>query len=253
MHVQSAHMKKLRHLVLICTVLFLLACQVQPTPLPTEVPVDPRADEAHQTILAVENAARAIQSGSDNSYYLAVEYAARDALSNFPNDPRAESWKWKMAYYAILAGDTQFGNKTYIDLIDAALNSGAATIESLPSWFHPGELTEEEGVLSFALHVDKISTREEVNKYLISVNAFPGGVCFLTVESSGKYSSSLIFDAFPEGGFARMRYDSLGCTLKDVTNDGNDEVVLGNYIGGHVGFSYSRVMDISTIPMKLLP
>jgi hypothetical protein len=246
-------MKKIRHSIFIFVILFLLSCQAQPTPISTQVLTDSRADEAHQAILEVENAARAIQSGSDNSYYLAVEYAARDALLNFPDDPRAESWKWKMAYYAILAGDTQFGHKTYIDLIDAALNRGEATIESLPSWFHPGELTEAEGVLSFALHVDKISTREEVNKYLVSVNAFPGGACFLTVESSGKYSTSLIFDAFPGRGFARMSYDSLGCTLRDLTNDGNDEVVLQNYIGAHVGGTYLRVMDISTTPMMLLP
>jgi hypothetical protein len=246
-------MKKLRHLIFIFVILFLLACQAQPTAIPTETPTDPRADEAHQMILEVENAARTIQSRSDNSYHLAVEYAARDALSNFPNDPRAESWKWKMAYYAILAGDTQLGHKIYIDLIDAALNSGEVTIGSLPSWFHPGELTEADGMIPFDLGVEKIKAIGNQKKFLIKISSFPGGACFLTVQSSGRYSTSLIYDGFPENGFSAFRYDSLGCRLKDLTADGNDEVILGSYRGGHVGSSTLRVMDISVVPMQLLP
>ncbi|RPI93849.1 MAG: hypothetical protein EHM40_08555 [Chloroflexi bacterium] len=246
-------MKFLHCYVVAFTALFLITCQAQPTPTATEPPVDPRADEAQEIISNVEKAVPDIVRGTDNSYYRAVEYAARDALMHFPDDPRAESWKWKLAYYAILAGDTQLGNDTYIDLINTALNSGQVNIESLPSWFHPGELTEADGMIPFVLKVDNIMTGGDEKKYLITVSSFPGGSCFLVVQSFREYSTFLIYDGFPEGGFSIFSYDSLGCTLKDLTSDGNDEVVLENYKGGHVGSSYLRVMDISVVPMKKLP
>jgi hypothetical protein len=106
---------------------------------------------------------------------------------------------------------------------------------------------------SFELKVNNIATHGNEKKYLINISSFPGGSCFLVVQSSQKYSTLLIYDGFPESGYAPNSYDSLNCTLKDLTNDGNDEIVLENYKGGHVGFTSLRVMDISVTPMKYLP
>lgn len=242
-------MKLFQRSVIVFAVFVLAACQVQPTPLATATS-NPQADEAQQIIFQTERYVLGV-TRSDGSYYRAVEYAARDALERFPDDPRAESWKWKLAYYAILAGDTQLGNDTYIDLIDTALNNGQVDVESLPSWFHPGELTEANRMIPFELSIEKIITRGDEKKYLIGINSFPGGSCFLLVQSSDEYSTSLIFNGFPV--FPLGSYDSLKCTPKDVTNDGNDEVILENYIGAHIGISYLRVMDVSVTPIQLLP
>ncbi len=243
-------MKRSFHSSSVLILLFLVNCRAKPEDV--VIAADPRADRLQEIISGLEKETLTINRWESDSHHRAIEYAAREALDNFPNDPRAESWKWKLAYYAILAGDTQFGNQAYADLMEVALNSGEVQMDALPAWFHPGELSDPERVIPFELTTKNIASTGQGKKYLIQIRAFPGGSCFLASQLSQTYSVDLIYDGFPESGYSYV-YDSLGCTSKDLTGDGNDEVVLEHYQGGHVGFSSLRIMDVSSTPMQLLP
>lgn len=78
--------------------------------------------QAEQVILNVYNQQIEMPLSQYTAYYQVAQYAALDALLHFPDDKRAETWRWKMAYYAAMGGDGHLATNIYSELITQALN-----------------------------------------------------------------------------------------------------------------------------------
>ncbi len=95
------------------------------------------ADQAEEIITRMEQAVLAfgdasLSTGDLHPPYRVVWYAAWDALAHFPNDPRADKWCWKMAYYMALSGEGDEATEIYIDKIANALNQQGIKPQDLP-------------------------------------------------------------------------------------------------------------------------
>ncbi|MCP4139277.1 MAG: hypothetical protein GY755_03115 [Chloroflexi bacterium] len=233
----------------------------QPTlvPSPTSSPFSfgPHSADEAQRLLA--QAEKAIHVGNyadfSSDYYLAAEYAAWGALQRFPDDPRAENWKWKFAYYATLNGDTEMANDSYMKIISNALNKGEVVVDDLEYWFESGELDSELNLTPrFSFALEEVDANQKSENYVIHIRYFTSqGSCYLLSKTKDKYSISLVHSGFLEGGLAFSRYDSTNCDLKDLTGDGFDEIIVERYYGGHVGYSTTQVFDISSLSLVPLP
>ena len=189
------------------------------------------------------------------SHYLAAEYAARDALNRFPDSSLAETWKWKIPYYSAFSGHAKLSIDTYMDLISDALNKDKISPEDLSSWFQSGELKPSVFTMPFTL---KITDFEKGNQYLIELGALDSdehiqSTCYFVKKTDNVFSIYLIGSSFQENGFHLLSRDSVLCELKDLTNDGVEEIVLNDYQGGHSGISTIQVFDVSSLSPALLP
>lgn len=226
------------------------------------------ADQANETIARIEQAILGLENAPvpENApgyrpnyepYYKAAWYAAWDALAHFPNDPRAELWRWKMPYYMTLAGDSEDAAKIYANKITAALNSGETTPVSLEEWFHSGELENTLYTQTYKLKAQLINVPGDTQSYLVELGRLegvniPGELCFLVVKNSQIYASYLIYNGF-QGAYDSMIQNPVTCSLKDVTNDGINEVIVNQYTGGHYGTNSFQVIDVSSLPPQILP
>lgn len=213
------------------------------------------ADEAQKLLTQAEKTVLDIGHYGDyrSQIYIVAEYAAWDAWHRFPNDSRTENWKWKLAYYAALSGDSELANNVYIDLIVKALNENQIAVADLPSWFQSGGIEKEGLTPPFLLEVNDFSRQQKDEKFLIRLGPQYSEVsCYLLSKSSDQYSMFVIYDGFSTG-YNLMSRNSVGCDLKDLTNDGIEDVVITNYYNSHANASRKiQVFDISTQPPKPL-
>jgi len=253
----------------------LVACNTQPL-LPTaatsSTPTPPAAhyfaphtaDEAQeiltqseQVILKeIENLEMPLSQYS--LLYRAAFYAAWNASLYFPDDPRAETWKWKMAYYAAMDGDSKFATSIYIEKVTKALNEENVRIEDLPSWFRSGELKEEYITPHFDFEIQPTNIPGDNQVYLAQLGVhggidIPGMMCLVIAKHEDRDAVYLAYDGFPDGGFFPTLRNPSFCTLEDATGDGVEEVIAHNWSGGHVGTGSLQVIDISKLPPKILP
>ena len=260
-------MRKHRLLILLLLVVLLAACipQAMPTeiiiPTPTPVPFKfgpQTADEAQELLTQAEKTVLEVGHYADyrSQVYLVAEYAAWDALHRFPDDLRAATWKWKFAYYAALIGDSEAANGTYMDLITNALNEKKVTVADLPLWFQSGESSKDDSLTPpFIMTVINFSGKQEDQKYLIRLGSKYSDVasCYLLDNILSKYSISVIYDGFLDG-HSLMNRNGLDCQLKDLTNDGTEDVIVTNYYFTHDNSSNrTQIFDVTTLPPRPLP
>jgi len=86
--------------------------------------------------------------------YAVVWNAAWNALTQFPDDPRQETWRWKMAYYMALAGEGYEATEIYAALIMDALNQDGIKPQNLSGWFQSGEMSHHYLTPLFTLDID---------------------------------------------------------------------------------------------------
>lgn len=190
--------------------------------------------------------------------YAVVWYAAGDALTQFPDDPRQETWRWKMAYYMALAGEGYEATEIYTDLIMDALNQEGIRPQDLPGWFQSGELFPHYITPLFALEIEPITVPGSGAGYLLNIGELtdidtPGSSCVLLVENDGLYTTHIVHSGFPGNGFWIGLRNPGSCYAKDVTDDGIDEIIVDQWSGGHVGTRYVHIFDITSIPPKSMP
>jgi len=234
-----------------------------PTPPAAHYFAPHTADEAQEILTQSE---RAILEDLDlemplSQYtllYRAAFYAAWNANLYFPDDPRTDVWQWKMAYYAAMGGESDMASSIYIDKITKALNEKNIRIENLPSWFQSGELRQEYMTPHFDLTMQPTNVSGGDPIYLAQLGVqggidIPGMMCLVIAKHKDQATVYLAYDGFPDGGFfPTLRYPSY-CILEDVTGDRVEEVIADNWSGGHVGTGSLQVIDISTLPPKILP
>ena len=85
-----------------------------------------------QRVLSLLNDSFMSGNIEEGPLYRAVWYAVWNALVRFPDDPRADKWSWKLAYYMALAGDGEEASEIYKEKIDLGLNELAIPPEELP-------------------------------------------------------------------------------------------------------------------------
>jgi hypothetical protein len=221
------------------------------------------ADRADETITKMEEEVLGFWEAELEPWerfppYAAVWYVVGDALTQFPDDPRQEKWRWKMAYYMALAGEGYEAIEIYADLIANALNQDGIRPQDLPDWFRSGEMSPNYLTPLFALEIEPITVPGREGGYLLNIGELtdidtPGSSCVLLVENEGVYKTYIIYDGFPEDGFWIGLRNPSSCNAKDVTDDGIDEIICDQWIGGHVGTGYVRVFDITSLPPKAMP
>lgn len=221
------------------------------------------ADQAHENLVRIE---QIIVMRGDNltwdemnsqSYYRAAWHTAWNALAFFPDDLRAETWRWKMAYYMALSGDADEAVWAYSSLISDALNSKNITMDELSGRVAWGNPKRTLITPSFVMQVDEIAVPHVEQGFIVTVGNpspdTPTAVCFLITENSDTYSVYFIQHSLISFGYNTMSRDSVSYFLRDVTGDGTDEIIMEKYSGGHVGGIFIKVYDISSLPPKELP
>jgi hypothetical protein len=224
-------------------------------------PTTSPADNAHKVLtqaeLAILEAYEDIELGISKyvSYYRAAQYAAWEALLHFPNDPRVEIWRWKLAYYAALSGDTDLATTIYSGLIEQSLNEREITLQELPSWFQSGELEETLGTPSFSLNIQTNKSQNEAESSIIEISPYSfttsAGSCFLVRKENQQYFVYVIHSGFSGVAISARNYTN--CAFEDLTGDNSNEVVVEDWIGVHTGWASIQVFDISSLPPKALP
>lgn len=242
-----------------------------PTPTPSLTNTPPSkeyfftphtADEAQETLSKAEAAILEdfnleMPLSQYTLYYRAAFYAAWNAYLYFPEDPRANMWEWKMAYYAAMGGDSNLAAHIYTQKITRALDEDKVPINNLPSWFQSGEVSKEYITPHFDLELKPVTIPNYDQTYLVQLGAqggidVPGVMCLLLSKHKEQFEVFLVYNGFPEDGFfPTLRHPSY-CFVEDTTGDGIDEVIADNWSGGHVGTSSLQISDISTLPPKQL-
>lgn len=220
-------------------------------------------DEADKIITRMEQNifdfwADVARSGNFNPPYSPVWHATMDALLHFPDDPRADKWLWKTAYYMALSGEATKATEIYLALIDKALNQEGKAPQDLPAWFHSGELETFFLTPQFTLEIDKINLPGNDAGYLVRFGELfdidtPGGSCMFIVENGDQYLAYMLHNGFPVGGFFITLRNPVNCFAQDVTDDGVKEIIVDQYNGGHVGTTYIGVFDLTSLPPKVMP
>lgn len=190
--------------------------------------------------------------------YAVVWYVAWNALARFPDNPRHDMWRWKMAYYMALAGEGYEATEIYSDLIMDTLEQEGVTPQDLPGWFQSGELFPHTITPIFALEIEPISVPGSEAGYLLNIGELkdidtPGSSCVLLVENDGVYKTHIVHNGFPENGFFIGLRNPGSCHAKDVTGDGIDEIVVDQFYGGHVGTTTISIFDVTSLPPKVMP
>jgi hypothetical protein len=221
------------------------------------------ADQADETIIKMEKEVLGFWEAELEPWerfppYAAVWYATGDALTQFPDDPRQETWRWKLAYYMALAGEGYEATEIYADLIKDVLNHDAISPQDLPGWFRSGEMSPHYLTPLFTLEIKPITIPGIEAGFLLNIGELadidtPGSSCVLLVENDGFYNTHIIHSGFPEDGFWIGLRNPGGCYAKDVTDDGIDEVIVDQWSGGHVGTRYVLIFDITTLPPIAMP
>lgn len=224
--------------------------------------VNQTADLAHESLMRIE---QILIASGDNlkrdemdfpAYYRAAWYVAWDASVRFPSDPRAEIWRWKMAYYMALSGDVDESIQAYNSLITNALNSKKISVDDLPNQVLLGNTQNSLFTPSFVIEIEKIAIPGIDQGYVLHVGSpdpdTPIAACFLITKNSDRYSTYFIEHSFIDFGYNTMSRDSVSCTPRDVTNDGIDEIITEQYRGGHNGYYTVRVFDTTSLPPKAM-
>lgn len=221
------------------------------------------ADRADEIIATMEKAVVEFweaETRPGNLYppYRVVWYAAWDALARFPDDPRQETWRWKMAYYMALSGEGNEATEIYIGLITDALNQEGIAPEELQHWFRSGELTTFYLTPAFSLEIEPITVPGNESGYLLNIGELadidtPGSSCLLVVESEGTFTAHIVQNGFAEYGFFVTSRNPSRCYAEDLTDDGIDEIVVDQFFGGHVGTTTISVFDVTSLPPKVMP
>ena len=143
--------------------------------------------------------------------------AETEALLRYPDAPQAERWRWDRAYNLAAAGGPGFvGGEwevaAYVDLIQAALDGGQATLASLPQWF--------------ALHEQRMTlttqTLQTPTGFDASALVILDEMAYLWVgERSGAFTVEVL-----DSDVLNSEPVTSDATAVDLTGDGFDEVVL---------------------------
>ena len=229
------------------------------------------ADQADETITRMEQAILGLQDAPPPApdlpgwmpnyapYYRAAWYATWNALARFPNDPRADKWHWKMAYYMALAGDGDDAARIYMEQITAALNSGRVDAGDLANWFQSGHLEKTIYTPIFTLDQQPVVLPNIPSGYLIMIGKLnnintPGGMCMLVIKNAGKYAAYPVYNGFSPHGYSNVEIrNPVTCSLKDVTDDGVDEIIADQYTGGHYGMDTIHIYDVTSQPPRIMP
>ncbi len=218
------------------------------------------ADQADSMIGLMEQAVltfdiEQLDNFNSQAPYSGVWAAAGNALALFSDDPRAEKWRWKMAYYMALSGEGEEAINIYMDLIDTALNQQDLTPQDLPTWFQSGNSQQRLLTPNFSLQIDPIQLPGYGSGNIVLLGELenivtPGTSCLIIAKNGDRYTAHLVLNGFP--GYMLSIRNPTRYTRKDLTGDGIDEIIADHFFGGHNGIDYYFVFDVSMLPPNQL-
>ncbi len=143
--------------------------------------------------------------------------AEAEALVRYPDAPQAERWRWDRAYNLAAAGGPgivggEWEVAAYVDLIQSALNSGQATLITLPQWF---ALHEQR----IALTTQPLQTSEGFD---VSALVILDEMAYLWI---GGRSGTFTVDVL-DSDLLNAEPVVSDVTVMDLTGDGFDEIGL---------------------------
>ncbi len=177
----------------------------------------------------------------DQEWYRAAAYTLQEALLRFPKSANATGWRWEMARYQLLAGDTR-ALDTYASLIQAALQAGHARTNDLPAWFH--------------------RNAPELNLSTTSLPAQPGELNRLLIEISGAGNGFLWSIGTPGNvqvtpllnNFDPANYPQAASLTADLTGDGQAELIIyETSYPTQTHFPSPWIFDLAQEPPSLMP
>ncbi|MBN2676933.1 MAG: hypothetical protein JXR32_02590, partial [Anaerolineaceae bacterium] len=189
--------------------------------------------------------------------YRSIWYAAWEALSRFPDDPHADEWLWKAAYYMTLSGDAELAIRIYADRLGTALNAQGLSFGELPDWFKSGEAVSSIFSPEYTLMIEPITIPGHDSNFIVSIGHIndvetPGISCYLVMKEANQVKVDIIYNGYPTFGYFAMLRNNGFCYPKDVTGDGVDEIIVEQAGGGRLSSATLKVIDISTSPYTSL-
>lgn len=163
---------------------------------------------------------RQTQAYNDTFNYPAIVY--QEALLRYPQDLRAESWQWGLAYSLARLGDAR-AVELYMSFLHQALSYGSLPLANLPAWFNekepalqltvhklpntPGQLGQSLLELEGGIFIWLVETPEQIYLYPLTTsfdfrlrpNGNPTAI-FLSTELTGDSVPELVIYITPPTG-----------------------------------------------------
>jgi hypothetical protein len=181
------------------------------------------------------------ENEQDQEWYRAAAYTLQEALLRFPQSVNSSAWRWQMARYQLLAGDTR-ALDTYANLLQAALQAGQARINDLPAWFHRN---------APELHLSTTTLPAEpgeLNRLLIQISGAGNGFLW-SIGTPGNVQVTPLLNNFDPTN------DPQAASLTaDLTGDGQAELIIyetSNPTQTH--FPSPWIFDLAQQPPSLMP
>jgi hypothetical protein len=231
-----------------------------PTGPPTLTPAQPMLgaefklnpwgpDQADQVIRLLEyypnTLPQSARGANDRGYYNAFRYAVtaqREAILRFPTDPRANGWRWGLAYNMARLGDERTG-QAYAELLAYALNSGEIDVYNLPYWIKEMDPRLEAYLIDLQPLPGYLSSR------LVDLRSSNGGAFIWLLETPSAFQAFPLDSYF---GFPAARQAST--ILSDLTGDGRDELAIYySNLPNTTTITPPSVYDLSQAPPRSLP
>ena len=180
-------------------------------------------------------------SEQSEDWYAAASYTRQEALLQYPQSLDASHWRWQLAHYQLLAGDSQT-LYTYASLILTALQTRQVRIEELSSWFNRNapELT---------LSTTPLPTQPgELNRLLLHIRGAGNGFLWL-INTPGSVQVTPLLDRFDP------IHDAQAFALTaDLTGDGQPELIIyETAYPTQTQFPEPWIFDLSQQPPSLMP
>ena len=162
------------------------------------------------------------------------------AIKEFPNDPRAQKWRWELAYNLAQIGDNH-SIISYASLLNTEINKNLLSIDTLPTWIR----VQDDRV---DLKIHKIANIQgNKSNHLLEIQTIGGSLFMWYVETG---DSKQVYPISDETDFEKDL--STEVIWDDLNNDNENELILitsdddGRYV------TFPTIFDLTKIPPKQL-
>lgn len=205
---------------------------------------DLSAEDYEIIIDRMEGFPELLPEGNQNENYHAAFYhamvAAYEATLKFPQNPLAESWRWRLAYHLSQIGDGR-ASILYATLISQGLNNQGWALEDLPAWVQ----SRDDHLKLSVQYVNPIG--ENFLNRVLDLQT-PGGSIFLWLVEDG--SQTIVYALCDETNYQTPHPAEV--IWGDLNNDQWEEIIIVIPRSEGRKLDIPRVFDLTQSPPKEL-
>jgi hypothetical protein len=154
------------------------------------------------------------ETSTYNAAFTYVAYLQREALLRYPDGPKAEQWRWGLAYNLAHTNDPGVA-EAYAALIQEAVDRQVIPLEKLPEWF-----SQYEHNLTLSIH-HFTPPPGYLSRLLIEIKTTGGAAYLWLIESPRKIELFPLTSYFDFAHAIQVHF-----TAGDLTGDGIEELAI---------------------------